>query len=642
MNCKIVIITGVSGSGKSTIGKEIALSHHFEFLDADAFHPKDNIDKMSKGIALNDDDRAPWIKNMNYVLKEKSASHSVVLTCSCLKESYRDSLIEGISSADIIWIHLHGSYELIRDRIESRGDHFMSAQLLQSQFDTYEQPKNGLFIDISLSIQQIANLINSEINKSGFSQMEVRKSEVGLIGLGVMGLSLARNIASKGHTISLFNRFVIHKEEQVAAKATERYKELHEALAFEDIHDFVLSLSSPRKIILMVNAGQAVDDVIQTLIPFLDKGDVILDGGNSYYKDTVKRQSNCENQGIYFMGSGVSGGEEGALKGPSIMPGGAHEAYLIMQPILSSIAAKSKSGDVCCGYIGGGGAGHFVKMVHNGIEYAEMQIICEVYSHLRYDMKYSPSEIAGIFSKWNSGRLGSYLLEITIDILQTMTKDGKLLLDLIEDKAGNKGTGSWTTTIASELGVPLPIISSALFARYFSSNLDQRKKLSIDFFSNSNLEFSTKLEDLESAYYFSRIMNHLEGFSLINEASKVYNWQISMSELLRTWSGGCIIRSELLALFQKITLDQSDHLLVHPLIKDFINQNIEKMNALVGSLCLSSQSYPCFTSALQAYKYQVLTECNANLIQAQRDYFGAHTFKYKDEPDGDSHHYQWY
>ena len=632
MNFKVILVTGVSGSGKTTIGRAIAQSLDLPFYDADEFHSVNNVEKMASGIPLTDDDRWPWLMNINTFFSKELASQSFVFACSALKESYRDVLSKGLYRSQIQWINLFGDFDTIFERISSRQDHYMVPEMLQSQFDLYQKPSEGLFINIAHNQGKIVENIMAYLNTP--------KSEIGLIGLGVMGTSLARNISSKGYQISLFNRYVLDKEEDVALKAVGNFRELTDALPFDDLSLFVDSLASPKKVLLMVNAGDPVDEIIAQLLPLLSDGDVILDGGNSYFKDTARRQKLCQGFGIHFMGCGVSGGEEGALKGPSIMPGGSRQGFELVKDILYAIAAKNESGEICCDYIGEGGSGHFVKMIHNGIEYAEMQLIAEVYSHLRFDRRKSLDDIADIFESWNADEEASYLLEITIDILRFKDVDGLPLLDKISDAAGNKGTGSWTTIIACEMGVAIPGISSALFARYLSSFKADRVKYN-SLFAPENVEIIVDINDIKNTYTMARILNHYQGVRLITEASEKNKWAIDLAALFRTWSGGCIIRSKLLQRLRQDINSCDNDLLLIPFVATFIESNLKNIKKTMSLFALSDQPYPTLNSNLDYLKYLTQASSNANLLQAQRDYFGAHTYQRIDDESRASFHTIW-
>ncbi len=631
-NC-VIIITGVSGSGKTVVGMALAKHLMGFFYDGDSFHSASNLTKMSSGIPLDDDDRIPWLKSINRHIKDRLSVETLVVACSALKEKYRMLLGQDIDPSFVFWVHLHGSYELIYRRMSERVGHFMTPEMLRSQFATYEKPKNGIFLNVDQELNEIVNEI--------ISKMEVNKSDVGLVGLGVMGTSLARNIASKGFTISVFNRHVDGKEEHVARQVVNKYKELNQAKPFDDLKEFVTSLRSPRKIILMVNAGSAVDDVVKRILPFLQAGDVIIEGGNSYYMDSGKRQKQLEEVGIQFIGTGVSGGEEGALVGPSLMPGGSKAGYELVKEILTSIAARNSNGEVCCEYIGDGGAGHFVKMVHNGIEYAEMQLIAEMYSHFRYDQNLEPEAIAKIFDEWNSGEAASYLLEIISDILRFKDHDGAPLIDKISDVAGNKGTGSWTTKTACDLGVSIPSMTEALFSRYLSSCHDDRLKYS-KLYAIKNASILINRTDLLNTFLFCRILNHYQGFKLIKEASDNFQWNINTAALLRIWSGGCIIRSALLFNFSKGWLDCNGDIMQHSYSQNLINRHFPEIRETISKLAFSSRPYPVVTSCLDYFKGLTSSRSSAYMIQAQRDYFGAHTYNRTDDSSGLSYHTKWF
>lgn len=630
---KIIIITGVAGSGKTTVGQHLARRLQTSFHDGDEFHPPSNVAKMSAGIPLDDADRLPWLRTISAFVREHVKSGTVIVSCSALKQHYRDILTESLDPQDVLWVHLQGSYDLIHRRMSERPGHFMRAEMLQSQFAAYETPKTGLVMSVDQDIEQIISKIISVLESSG--------SDVGLVGLGVMGTSLARNIARNGYSISLFNRHVAGKEEGVAASRVATYAELNQARPFEDLGDFVLSLSTPRKIILMVNAGAAVDDVIGQIAPLLSSGDVLVDGGNSLYQHTNQRQKKLAEQGIHYVGAGVSGGEEGALLGPSIMPGCSREAYGLVSDILASIAARNELNEVCCDYIGEGGAGHFVKMVHNGIEYAEMQLIAEIYSHLRFDQLTSTTDIADIFDDWNRGEAASYLLGITADILRFNDVDGIPLIDKIQDVAGNKGTGGWSTVAACEIGVPVSAMAEALFSRYQSSFKKERESLASQY-SFPEVPVRTEISSLLHTYMFCRIINHYQGFTLISQASDEYGWNINTEVLLRIWSGGCIIRSALLARLRDRWKDHGSDVLKHPYVSSLIHTHFANIRETVSKLSLSKQPYPVTSSCLEHFKYMIAPWSNANIIQAQRDYFGAHTYQRIDDPSGKQHHTKWF
>lgn len=623
----ILYVMGVSGSGKSTIGKLLSEKLQVAFYDGDDFHPIANVSKMSEGIPLTDEDRKGWLEALNFKARElQQEGISGIFACSALKESYREIL--SFELKEVRFIHLDGSKELIKQRLEARKGHFMPPNLLESQFATLEPINEGIKTSIADTPAQMIEKIIKEL----------KKKEFGLIGLGVMGKSLARNLGSRGFKLALYNRFVKDLEENIAMKAIEEYEELSEAAGFQELKQFVESLNSPRKIFLMVNAGNVTDMVIDELIPLLDKGDVIIDGGNSHFKDTEKRIHHLSQKGIYFIGTGVSGGEEGALKGPSIMPSGPKEAYEVIAPYLTAIAAKDKKGNSCCTYIGDGGAGHFVKMVHNGIEYAEMQLIAEMYGIMRYSFQMKVENIASVFESWNEGSQSSYLLEISYKLLRK--KEGnQYLIDIILDKAGNKGTGSLATISMAELGEPATMISSALFARYISAFKERRDTYTSQFLDVDKIGHELNHNDLKLAYSLARKVNHQQGFTLIRTAAKEYHWHIDFAELARIWTNGCIIRSTLMEEISQVYLTKTD-LLLETSQAVFI----EQLNALRAVCSLAIKvgiSIPCHLSAVDYLNAHINDFPTANIIQAQRDFFGAHTFQRIDDESGKFHHVIW-
>ncbi len=619
---------GVSGCGKSTISKLLSDELSIPFFDGDDFHPQANIDKMSAGEALNDLDRLPWLRAINEHCRLEQEKQGCVVACSALKRSYRQVLSEQITV--MICVSLEGSFELFLRRIQARENHFMPPELLQSQLDTWEYPRGAIHVDIKNPPEIILQEILSQLNHMS--------SEFGLIGLGVMGKSLSRNLANNGFRLSLYNRHIDVKEVDVALNFISEHEELSDAQGFDDLQQFVKSIAQPRTVMLMVNAGKPVDMVIDLLIPLLDKGDVIIDGGNSHYKETDLRAKYLEEHSIDFIGTGVSGGEEGALKGPSIMPGGSQQAYQTVAPFLEAIAARDDNGVGCCAHVGEGGAGHFVKMVHNGIEYAEMQLIAECYSLLRFVGGMNHEKIADLFDSWCLKDLGSYLLEISRDILRKKEGD-QYIFDMILDKAGNKGTGSWTTIAAAELGVPITLITAALFARYTSAHKSERTASS-QLYGGAVKSGAIDIEQLEGAYRAARIANHHQGLHLIDAASESYDWKLNFSEIARIWTNGCIIRSKLMKTLISV-LSDTQRILQH---SDMIRAVKANRSALANIVALGHQSYcsiPCLSAASDYLNTYTQAQSSANMIQAQRDYFGAHTYKRVDDPDGPEHHTIW-
>ena len=624
---KIIFIMGVSGVGKSTIGNLLSKELNLPFFDGDDFHPEDNILKMSKGEALNDDDRFGWLQTLNKLAIKQLENKGCIIVCSALKESYRAILNTNIKDSTK-WIFLFGSFDQIKERVNSRKGHFMSSDLLKSQFDTLEEPQNAINVDISLTPNNIVKVIRKEL---------LEKSEFGLFGLGVMGKSLSRNLANNGFNISLFNRHVEGVEENVAKNFKNEFEELSTAMPFDSIESFVDSLQTPRKIMLMVNAGNIVDYVIEDLLPFLDAGDILIDGGNSNYNKTKERFNYLKSKNIHFVGTGVSGGEEGALKGPSIMPGCDKEVYKEIQPYLEAIAAKDDDGLPCCTHIGTEGSGHFVKMVHNGIEYAEMQLLAEVYVMLKSLGKH-PNQIADVLESWKE-TTNSYLLEITIDILRKKEGDD-WLVNKIMDKAGNKGTGNWTTIATAQLGVPSTMIASALFARYTSFYKDERIVASENFEQNTTSNLNVTTGDILKAYQFSRIINHYQGFKLIQEASNSYKWGLNLSELSRIWTNGCIIKSDLMV--ELVTVFKTtDNMFTDKTIIEKIKTLKPSIKKVVSECILNELAIPSFSESINFLNSFAVVTSSANLIQAQRDYFGAHTYQRNDENSQKFYHTEW-
>ena len=466
--------------------------------------------------------------------------------------------------------------------------------------------------------------------------MSTKKSEFGVFGLGVMGSSISLNIADKGYELSVFNR-AEGGEEEVVSRFLSSNADRDNIRGFTDLKAFIESLSRPRKILIMIKAGPTVDLVLNNLIPLLSRGDIIIDGGNSHYLNTKRRFELAQRQGIEFIGAGISGGEEGARKGPSIMPGGKKESYELVSEILESIAAKDDFGKTCCTYIGPEGSGHFIKMVHNGIEYVEMQLLAELYALMSKTM--SNEAIAELFESWNQGVLASYLLEITIQILRKKEGD-KYLLDLILDKAGNKGTGSWSSKAAFDLGIPNTLMSSAVFARYISSFKNSRIKMSGLVDSVSSIKEDLNLASIEKAYEFARLINHQQGFKLMQLASDTYNWDLNFSDIARIWSNGCIIKSYLMNELHKEFMCSKD-LFDMDLVTDTLINAETALRETIMSALLERTSMHCFSAAYYYWIDMTTKNLPANLIQAQRDFFGAHTYQRVDAPESEFFHSQW-
>jgi 6-phosphogluconate dehydrogenase len=469
----------------------------------------------------------------------------------------------------------------------------------------------------------------------------MKKSDIGVIGLAVMGENLVLNMESKGFTVSVYNRTVLKVDTFMQSKA--KNKNIFGAHSLEEL---VHSLESPKKIMLMIKAGEAVDKMIEELIPFLSPGDIIIDGGNSHYEDTEKRTLYVESKGLFYIGTGVSGGEEGALKGPSMMPGGSYEAWEKVKPIFTSICAKTESGEPCCDWVGKGGAGHFVKMVHNGIEYGDMQLICEVYHFMKSLMKLSAEDIHRVFSEWKSTELDSYLIDITTDIFTVKDEDGSPLVEKILDSAGQKGTGKWTSVTALDEGVPVTLISEAVFARYLSAMKSERVEASKEL-SGPYVEFKGEAQEyidrLRKALYCAKIISYAQGFSLMKAVSEKKNWALDYGNIALMWRGGCIIRSVFLDKIKEAFNKRPDltNLMLDPYFKNEILDGIESLRKVCAVSMLDGISVPSLAAALTYFDGYRSEKLPANLLQAQRDYFGAHTYERTDFPKGKSFHTNW-
>ncbi|MEP6646086.1 MAG: NADP-dependent phosphogluconate dehydrogenase [Saprospiraceae bacterium] len=466
------------------------------------------------------------------------------------------------------------------------------------------------------------------------------KSQIGVVGLGIMGTALSRNIARHGFALSVFNRHLEGLEENVAARAVEAYDELKDAQGFDDLNAFTRSLDSPRIIILMVNAGSATSEMIATLMPLLDKGDVLIDGGNTHYLDTIERERILNEEGIHFLGCGISGGLEGALYGPSIMPGGSILGYEIASPFLKSIAAKDLNGQPCCTYIGPGGAGHFAKMVHNGIEYAEMQLLAEVYSLLRWAVGLTPDHIADVLSGWTKTEAASYLVGITLNILRQKEND-QWVIDSILDSADNKGTGGWAVQAAASFGIPAMMITASLHARYLSGQRHIRIHLDEITRVQNKKNSSLGTTDLFNAYQLSRLINYHEGFAIIRAASLKYGWDINLSDLSAVWTNGSIIRSAMMNQFTSLWATWDDELILHPYIKGLITSGWSSLRRITQVASSETLFTPCLVAASQYISGASLRYPSANLIQAQRDYFGFHGFKKIGDRSNTVYHFPW-
>ena len=468
------------------------------------------------------------------------------------------------------------------------------------------------------------------------------KPQIGVVGMAVMGKNLALNIESRGYSVAIYNR-TGSKTEKVVADHPDK-----NLVPSYTIEDFVNSLETPRRIILMVKAGAPTDATIKSLLPHLDKGDVLIDGGNTFFQETMRRNEDLDNSGINFIGMGVSGGEKGALEGPSLMPGGQKEAYDLVEPILKKIAAKAEDGEACVTYVGPNGAGHYVKMVHNGIEYGDMELIAESYNLMRNLLGLSNDEISDVFNEWKDGELKSYLIDITADIL-TRKDDlgtGKPIVDVILDRAGNKGTGKWSSQSALELGVPQSLITESVYARYISAMKDERvaasQVLPNPEFNLGDVNKKELVEKIRRALYFSKIMSYAQGFEQLRVASENYDWNLNYGDMAKIWREGCIIRAQFL---QKITdAYEKNPELKNLMLDDYFKKIVEEYQNDVRDIAAlaikAGVACPGFSSAITYYDQYRSAHLPANIIQAQRDYFGAHTYERTDREG--IYHYEWY
>jgi 6-phosphogluconate dehydrogenase len=468
------------------------------------------------------------------------------------------------------------------------------------------------------------------------------KQDIGLIGLAVMGENLVLNMESHGFSVAVYNRTTSKVDDFINDRA--KGKNIKGCYSIEELID---SLQKPRKIMLMVKAGKPLDDFIELLIPHLDDGDIVIDGGNSHFPDSIRRTQYLQEKGFLFIGTGVSGGEEGALKGPSIMPGGSADAWPLVKPIFQAIAAKVEDGSPCCEWVGSDGAGHFVKMVHNGIEYGDMQMICEAYALMEKGLGMSADEMHNVFAEWNRGELDSYLIEITRDIMAKKDEEtGQPMIQVILDTAGQKGTGKWTSQEALDLGIPAMTIAEAVFARTMSAIKTERVTASKDLrgpvakFEGDRAEL---VEMIRQALYASKICSYAQGFQLMRAAAEEHAWKLNFGEIALMWRSGCIIRAQFLGKIKE-AFDQEPNLanlLLSPYFKQVIENNQDAWRQVVAMSVRAGIPVPAFSSALAYYDSYRSERLPANLLQAQRDYFGAHTYERIDKPRGEFFHTNW-
>ncbi len=469
----------------------------------------------------------------------------------------------------------------------------------------------------------------------------MKKADIGLIGLAVMGENLVMNMESKGFTVAVFNRTTSKVDAFIQGRAAGK-----KIIGTHSLAELAEQLERPRKVMMMVKAGSAVDDMIEQLLPHLEPGDIIIDGGNSHFPDTIRRTAYVESKGLLYVGTGVSGGEEGALKGPSMMPGGSPAAWPFVKPIFQAICAHVEDGAACCDWVGENGAGHFVKMVHNGIEYGDMQLICEAYQLMRDLLGMTPDEMHEVFAEWNQGELNSYLIEITRDILAYQDEDGEPIVDHILDTAGQKGTGKWTGIAALDEGVPLTLIAESVFARCLSAMKEERVEAAKTFarkkpaFTGDRKAF---VEDIRKALYASKIISYAQGYTLMRAAANTYGWNLNYGGIALMWRGGCIIRSVFLGKIKE-AFDANPaltNLLLDPYFKGVMETLLDSWRNVVAEAVKNGVPTPAFAAALSYFDGYTCERLPANLLQAQRDYFGAHTYERLDHPRGEFFHTNW-
>ncbi|MBU0715647.1 MAG: decarboxylating NADP(+)-dependent phosphogluconate dehydrogenase [Verrucomicrobia bacterium] len=470
----------------------------------------------------------------------------------------------------------------------------------------------------------------------------VNQADIGLIGLAVMGENLVLNMERNGFTVAVFNRTVSKVDDFIKGRGQGK-----KFIGAHSLPELVNALQKPRRIMLMVKAGKPVDEFIESLIPLLEKGDIIIDGGNSHFPDTTRRTKYLESKGLRYIGTGVSGGEDGALRGPSIMPGGSPSAWEFVKPIFQKISAKTDQGEPCCEWVGENGAGHFVKMVHNGIEYGDMQMICETYQLMRQGLGMTNKQMHEVFSAWNKGELDSYLIEITRDILGYKNEEGEEVVDKILDTAGQKGTGKWTVMAALDAGQPLTLIGEAVFARCLSALKEERVAAAKVLPGPKTAKFSGNkakfIDDLRQALYASKIVSYAQGYQLMRSVAKESGWNLNYGGIALMWRGGCIIRSAFLGKIKEAFVNNPNlvNLLLDPFFADAVKKAQDSWRCVIQTAVKLGIPAPALSSALNYYDGYRSERLPANLLQAQRDYFGAHTYERVDKPRGQVFHTNW-
>jgi 6-phosphogluconate dehydrogenase len=629
----IVVIMGVSGSGKTTVGRMLAQRWRCRFSDADSLHPPANLEKMRAGVPLTDADRLPWLHTIREAMTaSRAAGLDHVFACSALRRAYRQILApDGTPQGEIVFVHLCGSPELVRERLGARTGHFFDPTLLQSQFETLEAPDDAIAVDIVQTPEQIvaglSHVLRPDLPDPEDLWMPPQTgSTLGLVGLGVMGRNLAANLADHGVTVVGLDLGAAQRVAFARAVPT--------GIPCATLAELLEQLPPPRRILMMVPAGAPVDTLLTALLPALTSGDIVIDGGNSHYRDTQARARRAAELGIDLIGLGVSGGEQGARHGPSLMAGGTIEAIEKVDPLLRAIAARAPDGTPCFARVGPEGAGHFVKMIHNGIEYADMQLIAEGYHLLRTLGGASYPQLADTFAAWNEGELGSYLMEITTAILRRRDPEtGAPILEVIRDAAGQKGTGHWASTTAMELGMPAPTIAEAVYARSLSALKDERAHAS----AALPVAFAPAVDlaaAVGNALLAARIAVYAQGFAVLAAASREFAWDLDTAAVASIWRGGCIIRARVLDRILTALRRTPDlvNLMLDAELSALIRQGESGWRRAVGAAVSAGVPVPAMSSALAYWDGYRTNRLWADLIQAQRDFFGAHGYERLDRP----------
>jgi 6-phosphogluconate dehydrogenase len=645
---RAIVIIGASGSGKSTLAQALARRLGWSFIEGDSLHPPANVAKMASGISLDDADRAPFLRAVAQAIGE--AGGPVVVACSALKRSYRDVLRDLTGPAVLLFVWPRLYRDTLAARLTGRAGHFMPVTLLDSQLAAFEAPgpdEHALAIDgTAATADQVDSVLQTLQTSAARTDPEAMKAtrqpcDIGLIGLAVMGENLALNIERRGHSVCVYNRTAARTLAFTTGRGAGR-----RFTGATTLQHFVASLATPRRVLMLVKAGSAVDELIAQLLPLLAPGDVLVDCGNSLHTDTMRRTREVEARGLLYVGCGVSGGEEGALNGPSMMPGGSSAAWPLLRPVFEAICARTPAGEPCVRWIGADGAGHFVKMVHNGIEYGDMQLIAETYDVMRRALRMDNDAMAGVFAEWNAGELDSYLVGITRDILAFRDEGGEAVVDRILDAAGQKGTGRWTVNAALEEGVPLPLTTEAVFARSLSAARDERVAAAAALVPpppGRPDDARGRVEDLRAALYASKIVSYAQGFALLRAAAATNRWQLDPASIALTWRAGCIIRSVFLGEIRNaFARDPAlPNLVLDPFFAGALRSREAAWRRAVSAAVMAGIPVPCLSAALAWWDACRCTTLPANLLQAQRDYFGAHTYERTDRPRGQYFHTDW-